>query len=73
MSAVIGRHPDTLSIAERREYTGKWIAIEIYSPETLPLREIAAVGNSAADCAAQLRALGLDPAGFEFTQIKPSF
>jgi hypothetical protein len=73
MTALVGRHPDTLSIGERRRFAGKWIAVEIYSPETLPLREIAAVGDSAADCAAQLHARGLDPSRFEYTPIKPAF
>jgi hypothetical protein len=73
MTALLGRHPDTLSIAERREFMGKWIALEVYSPDTLPLREIAAMGDSAADCAAQLHARGLDPSNFEYTLIKPAF
>lgn len=73
MTALEGRHPDTLTIEERRQYAGKWIALEMYSPETLPLREIAAVGDSPADCAAQLQARGLDPTKFEYTPIKPAF
>jgi hypothetical protein len=73
MTALVGRHPDTLSIAERRDFAGKWIALEIYSPDTLPLREIAAIGDSAADCAAQLHTRGLDPSNFEYTLIKPAF
>lgn len=73
MTALLGRHPDTLSIAERRQYAGRWIALEIYSPETLPVREIAAVGQTAADCAAQIHGRGLDPSKFEYTLIKPAF
>ena len=37
---------------------------------TLPLRRIAALGDSVADCAEQLKTLGLRPAEFEFSQIK---
>ncbi len=73
MSALLGRSPETLSIQERRQFAGQWIALEIYSPETLPLREIAAVGPTPAECATQLRARSLDPSGFEYTLIKPAF
>jgi hypothetical protein len=73
MTALLGRHPDTLSIEERRQYAGKWIALEIYSPATLPLREIAAVGEDPADCAAQLQERGLDPATFEYSLIKLAY
>ncbi len=71
--ALIGRSPDSLSILERANLAGRWIAIEIYSPETLPLRLIAAVGSSAADCAAQLQAQSLDPTRFEYTMIRPAY
>jgi len=72
-SAVIGRSPETLNIQERRELAGQWIAIEIYSPATLPLRLISAIGDSPEACAATLQGQGLDPAKFEFSLIKPAF
>lgn len=72
-SSVIGRSPDDLTIQERHELAGQWIALEMYSPATLPLRLIAAIGRSPADCAAQLRAQGLDPSRFEFNIIKPAY
>ncbi len=72
-SAVVGRSPDTLSIQERSELAGQWIAIEIYSPATLPLRLISAIGDSPAACAATLQSKGLDPVKFEFSLIKPAF
>ena len=28
---LLGRVPDQLTIAERRQYSGKWIAIELYN------------------------------------------
>jgi hypothetical protein len=49
------------------------IALEIYTPETTPLRRIEAIGDSAADCISQLRARGLDPANFEFTRLTPPY
>ena len=72
-SGVLGRSPETLSIQERTELAGQWIALEVYSPATLPLRLIAAIGDSPAACAAMLQARGLDPSNFEFSLIKPAF
>jgi hypothetical protein len=72
-NAVIGRSPETLSIPERMALAGQWIAIEIYSPETLPLRLIAAIGSSAAGCASKLTSQGLDATRFEYSMIKPAY
>ena len=69
METLLGRVPDQLSLTERRELAGKWIALEVYNPVTLPLRRIAAFGDSVTECLGQLRALGLDPTLFEFSQI----
>lgn len=69
--AVIGRAPDNLSFEERRELAGKYIALEFYTPASLPLRRIEAIGDSAAECIRQLRERGLDPTGFEFTRLAP--
>lgn len=64
--AIIGREPDRLTIPERRRLAGKWIALELYTPQTLPVRRIAAVGETRRDCIAQLKARGGDPARHEF-------
>ncbi len=71
--SLIGRSPELVTIDERRELAGKWIAIEIYSPKTLPLCRIEAVGDSAEDCIRQLSARGLDPHRFEFTPLTPAY
>ncbi|MCC6585192.1 MAG: hypothetical protein IT168_00610 [Bryobacterales bacterium] len=63
---VLGREPERLSIEERRALLGRWIALQIYSPQTLPLRRIEAIGDSPADCIRQLRDRGLSPVDFEF-------
>ncbi len=63
---VIGRAPEGLSIAERKKLAGLTVALEIYTPETLPERVIAAIGGSAAECIDQLVARGLDPRKYEF-------
>ncbi len=73
MSTLQGRVPDQLTIAERREYAGKWIAIELYDFKTMPLRRIEVVGDSIADCARQLQSRSLTPTGFEFVQIHPAY
>ena len=49
---VLGRSPDQLTLEERRALLGSWIAMEIYSPETTPLRCIEALGSSVQECIA---------------------
>jgi hypothetical protein len=68
-SNAIGRELERLSLDERIAWTGKFIALEIYSPETTPLRRIEALGDSIQECVQQLRARGLDPARFEFSLL----
>lgn len=70
ISGLIGRSPDRLSLAERRQLAGVWMAFEIYSPETLPLRRIEALGRNAVECAKELQARGLDPRQFEFVAFR---
>lgn len=55
--------------AERLALAGKYIALEIYSPETIPLRRIEAIGDSLAECLRNLKSRGLDPTKFEFTRL----
>jgi len=70
---MLGRNPDRLTLAERLALAGQYIALEIYSPEELPLRRIEAVGNSLADCLRNLKARGLDARRFEFTRLAPPY
>lgn len=67
---AIGRNPDELTLPERTELAGKYIALEIYTPESLPLRRIEAIGNSVAECVRMLKSRGLDPSKFEFSLLK---
>ena len=69
----IGRSVDRLTLAEREALIGKFTAQEIYSPQTLPLRRMEALGDSIQDCVKQLRARGLDPLQFEFTRLGPPY
>jgi hypothetical protein len=70
---ALGRNPDRLMPAERTALTGKYIALEIYSPEGTPLRRIEAIGDSLAECAKSLQSRGLDPLHFEFTRLAPPY
>jgi hypothetical protein len=82
--SAIGRSPEDLSIQERFDLAGKWIALERYAPTSVVevdgkpqvgarLRRIEALGNSSEECIRQLQTAGHDPAQFEFTRIKPPF
>lgn len=62
----VGRSPDQISLPERAAMIGRWIALERYSPITLPLKRIEAVGATPAECAAELKRRGLKPLDFEF-------
>jgi hypothetical protein len=66
---VLGRNPDRLTVGERLALAGKYIALEIYSPEAIPLRRIEAIGDSLAECLRTLKSRGLDPRLFEFTRL----
>jgi hypothetical protein len=69
----VGRPIDALTLAERLDHSGRWVALEVYTPQTLPLRTIQAEGSSASECAAELSLHGLDPARFEYLLLKPPY
>jgi hypothetical protein len=73
VEAVLGRAPEQLTLDERWALAGSYIAMEIYSPETLPLRRIEAIGQGIPECVAMLRRRGLDPSRFEYTSLKPPY
>jgi hypothetical protein len=66
---AVGRNPDRLTLEERRALIGKYVALEIYTPETLPFRRIEAIGNSMDECIRMLKERGLDPGLFEYTRL----
>jgi hypothetical protein len=63
---LIGVAPERLDLQQRKLIAGKWIALELYSPKTLPLRVIAAVADSSEACAQAIHAQGKDPCQFEY-------
>ena len=68
---AIGRSPDRLTLEERNALTGKYIALEIYTPDNLALRRIEAIGETIEECMRMLKSRGLDPKDFEFTRLAP--
>ncbi len=71
MAKVIGRAPERLTLEERSQLAGWWVAYEVYTPQTLPLKRIEAVGRDVPACIAQLEGRGLDPRQFEFQLFQP--
>jgi hypothetical protein len=70
---VLGRNPDRLTPAERMALAGKYIALEVYTPEATPLRRIEAIGDSLAECLRSLKSRGLDARKFEFSRLSPPY
>ncbi|MFZ5926331.1 MAG: hypothetical protein ACOYX1_02680 [Acidobacteriota bacterium] len=68
---VIGRAPERLTLEERSQLAGWWVAYEVYTPQTLPLKRIEAVGRDVPSCITQLESRGLDPRQFEFELFQP--
>ncbi len=68
---VIGCAPERLSLEERSELAGKYVAFEVYDPSAMPLRRIEAIGDTVEECARQLQQRGLDPLRYEFTRLAP--
>jgi hypothetical protein len=73
LKQAIGRAPERLTLEERLALTGKFIALEIYTPEALPLRRIEAIGDSVEACVGQLIQRGHEPARFEFSRLEPPY
>lgn len=67
--SALGRSPEHLTLKERTALAGQYIALQIYTPETLPLRTIEAIGGSLAECIRMLKERGLNPRIFEFTRL----
>jgi hypothetical protein len=69
----IGRPLENLSLADRWKLSGKWVALEIYTPDTTPIRTIQALGDSAKDCVDQLSQRGLNPTAYEFFPLSQPY
>ena len=73
LEKFIGRSVERLTLSEREALIGKFTAHEIYTPQTLPLQRIEALGDTIQDCVAMLRGRGLDPLSFEFVRLGPPY
>jgi hypothetical protein len=73
LQSLIGRPLDGLTLAERLDHMGRWVALELYTPQTLPLRNIDAEGADARDCIRQLVARGLDPTRYEYILLRSPY
>jgi hypothetical protein len=71
--SVLGRAPESLEIGELRALHGQWVAVELYSPATTPLRRIKAIAATPAACLDQLAALGLDPRQHEVLMLRKPY
>ncbi len=65
----LGLSADALPLKDRLALTGKLVAYEVYTPDTVPLRLMEAIGSSVEECVSILKARGLDPRQFEFTRL----
>ena len=70
LERFLDRSPDALTLRERILLAGTWIALELYTPRTLPLRRIAAIGETQSEVIRMLRARGLDLTRYELMPLK---
>jgi hypothetical protein len=66
---IVGLAPEQLSLRQARASEGLWAAFRVYTPETLPLRKIEAVGKTAAEALAAAAARGGDARQFEAVRL----
>ncbi|HUG81771.1 MAG TPA: hypothetical protein VML01_08905 [Bryobacterales bacterium] len=73
LAKFTGRSWDRLNLEERELLYGRYVAREMYTPKTLPLQRIEALGDSVEACVKMLQERGLDPLKFEFVRLEPSY
>ena len=72
-SDFVGQSVDRLSLEQREDLAGKYIAREVYTPKTLPLQRIEAIGDTVEQCVQMLQQRGLDVMKFEFVRLNPPY
>jgi hypothetical protein len=70
---LIGLYPERLSLEQATALAGYVVALEVYTPETVPVRRIEGIGETAEECMAALAARGLDPRRFEYVMLKAPY
>ncbi len=73
LTRFVGKSLEGLKLSDRWALSGHWIATELYSPQRLPQRIMAAVGADARDCINQLISRGLDPGRFEYEPVEQPY
>ena len=73
ISEALGHAPEELSLPLREQLTGYWVALELYDAHRLPLRKMAAVAKTPAECFAALKSTGQDLSHFEVIQLPAAF
>lgn len=73
LETFVGRPVDRLTLDEHEALIGKYIARQMYTPQTLPLQRIEAIGDSVEECVAMLKHRELDPLDFEFVRLNPAY
>ena len=73
LETFVGRPVDRLTLPEHEALIGKYIAREMYTPQTLPLQRIEAIGDSVEECVAMLQRRGRDPLIHEFVRLNPPY
>jgi hypothetical protein len=71
--SVVGLPPERLSVEQMTALSGYIVALELYTPETAPVRRIEAIGETAEECMAELAGRGLDPRRFEYVMLKAPY
>jgi hypothetical protein len=73
LGKFVGRSWDRLNLEERELLYGSYVAREMYTPKSLPLQRIEALGDSVESCVRMLRERDLDPLKFEFVRLEPAY
>jgi len=70
---LVGSYPERLSLEQLKALAGYVVALELYTPETVPVRRIAGIGETVEGCMADLVARGLEPRHFEYIMLKAPY
>lgn len=68
-----GKPLDGLRLSDRLALVGCWVATQLYSPERLPLRVMAAIGRNPRECVEELQRQGLDPSLYHYEALPEPF
>jgi hypothetical protein len=70
LTRYIGSAIEQLPLKQQKSLAGLCAAYELYTPQTVPLRKVAALATSMPECVQQLLSRGLDPRSYEYIGLK---